>query len=312
VKKTPLFLLLLTALISSLHASILVDEGFNFGSTDTNLQGLSGGGSIGVSAGGWTGTNGSTSSAVSQYLASGLSMGDMTVVGGMAQETITNSGQSAGAAIRLTTASNYTGTLYGSYLFNDQSIGSSAAAPSVTSLLINTNPSSGDSSSPYDLASKDYNATNGGVRLGTSPQSNNLLTGTAITLNTTYLMAFQITGLGTTNQSITSWILNTNNFTTAEASGFTTAALNANNLQTGFVTNTAANGFFSSNSYLKLFAYTGNTSSVVAGFDELKFSDTSLNEAILGVPEPSSIAYLLGGLGLLLAVHIRNKKQLRN
>jgi hypothetical protein len=59
-------------------------------------------------------------------------------------------------------------------------------------------------------------------------------------------------------------------------------------------------GTFDNTDFLRLFNFGG--AEIISQFDEIKFSNSSLNEAVIGVPEPSALLGMVGGIGMLVGL----------
>lgn len=284
---------LLLTLSPGLRAALLVYESFDYGATAGSLDGK-GGSQTGLQ-GTWTDNSSSagTLSAFANYRPAGLTFSDLAVQGGRAEmlTTTSNGNATAGASRQLNLLSAPGDTLYGSYLFRKDA---DAGLASVVSLLIGGAANINDNGAKFSVANNEFGTANAGGRIsGTSVT----LTGTSLALDTTYLYAYKLTGLGTVSQSFTGWVLTAAQYDSIKSDGITEAELNGNNTETGSLTK-AGNLGVSATDYLRMFSfYNNNNGSTQTQYDELRISNTSFNEVITAVPEPSVPAIL--GLSVL-------------
>src|SRR5262245_4593214 len=102
--------------VSSARGSLIVYEGFDYGSSSSLLNGSGNTTEIGLQ-GTWT-SNGTVATATVDYVPAGLTFSDLFVTGGLAQANAlaATGDRTAGAGRRLNVPAQ-TGTLWGSYLF---------------------------------------------------------------------------------------------------------------------------------------------------------------------------------------------------
>ncbi len=296
---TPKLVLAVACLMLTLaasHAAIVIQESFDYGGSDGSLNGLGSAGS------GWSGSwsTGTTTYTGSpsfneDYRSAGLTFSSLAVSGGSA--FLSANGDGFISAGRLHSAS-VTGTLYGSYLFR-------TANPSPTglySLFEGSGLGVGSANGQFAIEPDGYASSNGGVITG---GAYTYASGTPISANETYLSLFKVTNLGgsSVSQTATMWLLRESQYDNFLAGGIDETELNAATLGSGAsdvlqratrtITNSAS---FSNGGMLTLQSYFGPSGQ----FDEIRISDTSLNE-LLAVPEPShALLAVLGFASLIL------------
>ncbi len=285
-------MLLLSSVLS--HATLILQESFDYGTTPGTLNGL---GSAGGGWGGsWTTQNNTYTGSptfTEAYQTGGLTFTSLAVSGGNAFVGVNGDGfLNAG---RAHTAS-ITGTLYGSYLFRTTS-----TSASVLSLFEGTGLGLASASSQFAIEPMAYAGGGlGGVITGGAYTYGS---GTGISAFETYLVLYKVTGLGGSNVSQTAkmWMLRDSQYDNFISGGLTESELDSAGLgstatdvlqrSSRTITNSAA---FASGDLLTLQAYFAPFG---AQFDELRVSDTSFNELVLGsVPEPSRALLLATGM----------------
>jgi hypothetical protein len=68
----------------------------------------------------------------------------------------------------------------------------------------------------------------------------------------------------------------------------------------------ASPGTFDNTGFLRLFNFGG--AELITQFDEFKFPNSSVNEAVIGIPEPSAMLGIVGGLGMLFGIRRSRSK----
>lgn len=293
---------LLALFVPTAHADTILYEGFDYGKSDAALDGL------GSAEAGWAGSwdvshvamSGSPSYSA-DFEAVGLSLSDLPVSGG--GMLLTNDCNGTVFASRQHAAS-LTGTLYGSYLF--QPVTRPTQAVGVCGLFESHLPQASGSMAQFAIDPDAYGSDNGGVMTG---GAYNFASGSALVAGETYLVLFEVTGLGMTStaRSATMWILNEDQFDYHKAGGLDAAELNAAPVGSGSTavqqraTRSVSTGYaFASDRYLTFQNYYfGNQ----ARYDELRISNSSLNETI--VPEPCGLVILAAGAAIV-AVYRRH------
>ncbi|MFA7343351.1 MAG: family 16 glycosylhydrolase [Terrimicrobiaceae bacterium] len=219
-----LFLILFASLAflpDRARATLIVDEGFNYGPSGGNIGGVAATGS-GLS-GNWTGTAGKAT-----YSPVGLSFGDLKVGGGSLNLSVASSGDPWGtqvASVTHSAAISADGTLWGSYLVTTSGAywwhpnPNNYTAASVTAV---------SGATQFVSAPRKYFSAQGNITLsgGAAPVS----AGAALTDLQTNLVIFKIDNVGAaggTTQTATQWILTADQFANFETNGLTEAGLNS-------------------------------------------------------------------------------------
>lgn len=295
-------LALVAALPSSMRASLLVYEGFNY-SAGTVLSAATPG------AGTTTGLNTSTAYSGTgagnfTVQAASLSFGDLTTSGGSVLGTTATSV----AAAKLQLASPFTGTLWSSYLVSLSTTGSGTGDGALLRVSDNNSNlnerfiSFADSRSSSTNVAVAYDATS-------------TATGKSLLASTTYIIIAKFTNVGvalsgtTTGQS-TVWALTAAQFRNFILGGGTEDYLNFASVS-GSDTDVSARGADGVVTSGTLSVATGNFFSIVsvndtARFDELRLG-TSLAD-VTPVPEPGS-AGLAAAASALAAVATARRRR---
>lgn len=280
------------------RATIILQEAFDYGGSNSSLVGL---GAAGSGWGGsWT-TQGVTYTGSptfnEAYQSTGLTFSSLSVSGGSAM--LSASGDGFINAGRMHTAA-VTGTLYGSYLFKT----SSPSFTGLYSVFEGTGMGLASGSAQFAIEPDGYASSNGGVITG---GGYTYASGTPISANETYLALYKVTNLGgsSVSQDATMWLLRASQYDTFVAGGLTEAELNSASLGSGATdvlqraTRTlTGSATFANGGLMMMQSYFATNGQ----FDELRVSDTSLDELVLGsVPEPSrALLAALGFAGLIL------------
>ena len=289
------------------YGTLAVYEGFDMGDTSGPLEGMSGDTSVGFLPGSTWDSDISTGTPTNyvSYVNSGLSFSDMPVTGGKVYLSVSNSNmgsyRSAEAWRRL--GSTFTGTIYGSYLVYHKDY-----LEPLTQGFVGVERHIGHEKQ-FSAGWKGHN-WKGSVAMDSSSYE---MVGTTAPRYRTNLVIYKVDGLvaegaGNASQSITSWILSESQYDHFKTYGLTEDELNlavigsesTNVLQRGTLSTMQdqhcgiGDWFGISNS-----AY-GYMTGLSAYYDELRISDSSINEAVgLIVPEPGTMCLLgLGGLVL--------------
>ena len=281
-------------------AAVVISEGFSYGGVSGSLAGKSGGGEVGL-AGSWA-----VPLATVTYEPVGLTFRTLFTGGGDILIDSTTSGAGGAArAVRNPTA-NYTGSIWGSYLVQLVNGGNPSG------FMVRQDNTGWDYGAQFTSSPKAFSWTVGDQRIGTAETPQNGV-GTALSYGGVYLVLFKVTNLGGSgNQVGTSWFLSPGQFSNFKANlldTLTETELNAAGLGTAdnqvmqrmTVTANNQNSHFLTTDFV-----TFALSNITAGqherarFDELRISDTSLDETVPIMPEPTTLALLaLGGLAVL-------------
>jgi len=278
------------------HAAVFVYEGFDYGGSNLgSLVSQGGGSSVGFGSNTWAMGLGADTSG---YLASGLTFSNLVVTGG----TGTLSSPAFTVAGRRTVSRRLgitqTGDVYGGFLLRSSDNGGQPGA----ALIVDNTAGPMDQHGHFAA-----HTTRDGVAVGKALVNDNAgtdvnLTGTAISANTTYLHLFKINALGSSgSHTFENWILTEAQFDNFKTGGLTEAELNAAStgtaasqvLQKGFVTESFT-PTMTTTDYVA-FNAVGATSAPFQ-FDEIRFSNVSLNE-VVPIPEPATLALVAAGLG---------------
>ena len=265
---------------TSAHAAVIYSESFDYGATNGSLEGQNGG--TGFSEAWTAGNPGIT------YSAAGLTFSDFSVSGGMATATGSNG---IGSAILTRPLDNWlNGRFYGSFL-------SQVLATSEFSI------SSGMALGPQDIS-------HGEKSLGILAPSNtdalmansgdfNTSNGSTLTQGQTYLTLFKI-GVS----EISGWTFSADQYDMFKIGGITEAELNSADIGTGnsqlWARASVSHSTFTMSHLTILMNATDGVNATLAS-DEFRLSDTGFNEILIAIPEPSSMALLALGAGLLTA-----------
>ncbi len=296
------FLLSLVLPAAAVSAAVLVYEGFN-GYTVGGLAGVNpNGNTIGLdtTVGYYDGPSARTDNFSIQ--STGLSLGSLTTAGGALH--FTTGTNVIGADIEIG-ATAYTGTLWGSYLVNLTTSGSSASDGAV--LRIGSTPA--DSNNSHFNSWADSRSSSPNIAVGYNSSGSN--GSGALTLGTTYIIISKFTRVG---QSInvsspgvaTQWALNETQFASFIAAGADEAALNSVTI-TATSTQSATSG--SINIFSSAMAFSIVTVNDVGTFDEIRFSsDLAGATPFAAIPEPATAALLIG-LGSITLYLTQRRRQ---
>ena len=290
--------------VSSLASAVIVYEPFNYPSVangatmvgvTTNATGLTGSYSLGAG----TYAAGATNSDMT-YDTTGLSFGNLQTQGGSVMVTSTNN-QRSSLTVQLNISPAANSTLYGSFIFNSSANTNPGYA--VGGLLLGSQTQI-DNNSTISILAEAYGQSNGFLNMPGITSTYG--TGTTLSLNTTYMELFQVSGINGTSGSISAseWTLTPAQFANFQGN-LTAAVLNAaptgtaatDVTQMATLTDSSPSSYpdISSSNYLSLFSY-----NMTNQYDEVRLSTTSLSD-VTPVPEPATLGLVaIGGLGLLL------------
>jgi PEP-CTERM motif. len=300
---------LLVATTAAAQAAIIANESFRY--TDGALVGQTTTG-FGFT-GEWTLASGfpTNNSTTAFFVNSGsLTMNGVYSSGGKVSFS-REPNYTAAIAQKFSSPLSATGTLYGSYLFS-LTADNGTTGKTVGGIMVNT-PGQNDNSGTFVWAANGYNNSSNNVE---GPNIRVAGTGSPIpaislTIGTTYVMLFEFNAMEKTTSA---WVLNENQLANFYAS-LNAATLNsvAQNTEAAdgvvwraTVTSTGTLGAMEELTLLGL----SSTQGLAYGFDidEIRFSDTSLLEAV-AVPEPSTIAFglALGAFAVSRSIRRRRK-----
>jgi hypothetical protein len=302
----------LMGIASPAAAAILVYEGFDPSSPPSDgatITGVAGATSVGFDGGSsWSDTKAGGATSDSTYVSAGLTFSTLPVAGGAIRVLGVANGDRGNASRPLSASA--TGTVYGSFLSR---LGTNTDEQDVSGVGVTGVNSFGNGSdlganTHFQVKSDVYQGGgNYGAAAIQSSQGQN--TGTVESINTTYLVLFKMEGLVATSgtdvtQTLTTWILTATQYDALIVDGLTETELNtpSNVLQTGTVTVSDDSVFSSSDFLLLNTAFASNTI-----FDEIRISNSSLNEAVgfVPVPEPSAALLLIFGIAGALCLRRR-------
>lgn len=270
------------------HASLLVYEGFN-GYTSGVLEGQNpNANTVGLDLNvGYY--DGATTSRAANYTiqTTSLSLGALQTSGGSLQFTQTPANV-IGTDLDIG-GTPFTGTLWSSYLVNITTKGSNAGDGAV--IRIGTTPSDSSATSHFNSWA-DSRSSSGNVAVGYGSTGTNSTT-TGLTTGTTYLVINRFTNVGGGSGGTASmWVLDAAQFT-----AFLETDRSATSLGTAAATNTLTGTFVFSSTQ----AFGIVTVNDAGTYDELRFGSTLAAVTPTTVPEPASMAAVMGiGCGLLL------------
>jgi hypothetical protein len=313
---TTLALMLATAHLST--ASALIYEGFDAAAANgVPIAGLAGASSAGLS-GTWNSVSAGTATAT--YQSSGLTFSGMPTQGGALLVSASTTDGAVNAYRPVTVGVAAGSTLYGSFLFQTQAIGSQYVSVLGVETGATTNFANnpitphrlGDNDDPFrftinpDTFNGSSLGTNGVKvrRYNTNGSIANAAGSANLANGETYLAIFSLTnayvGDGTAGlvaQTASVWILNNTQFQALDLTNLSEGALDA-----GFVSKSSLNNGFqgglTAGYYLNIAALAAGAAGTNATiYDELRMG-SSLQAVV--VPEPATYGLVLGALSLLL------------
>lgn len=291
---------------TSTQASLLVYEGFS-GYGTQSLSGLA------VSAN-TVGLSGSYATATANGIsisATGLTFGSGATtyaVSGGASTWALNGAGGVGVTLAMSTTS-YVGTLYGSYLVN---LGANPTTDGARAEVRFNASTTGVTGTSF------YNAMAASTTLGQSAVKYNtaiITTPTTMLADTTYMIISKWTNVGGTGTGVgTMWVLSSSQYDTLAAAGhltdsYLTSAVVGTDV-TEMVTSVSdmANTTTLVNGEAMQLIFGSGSALTTRTMDEIKFG-SSLSD-VTAVPEPSSLALLLGASMVLLVLMRRRQSQI--
>ncbi|MDP0496235.1 MAG: hypothetical protein Q7Q73_08500 [Verrucomicrobiota bacterium JB024] len=300
-------LLTLGALASSLSATILLEDSFDY-AVGSNLAGNSGGTGFSSS---W-----SLGGGVQATVSNGLAFSGLYTSGGSA--LITSSSGAATLLNRTSGTNVTTSTVYGSFLFQteDQPIDSASGQ---TGSTWTTRFRNGSSSGTLEYAVLPFYGGNSSYYNGLSASGYNdyYYSNTSAAVRpgiydgSTYLFVTKITGLSTGSGTLEVWILDESGLAAARAAGMTDTALTTNVVSDGYL-NVSYTGTISlsSGDVLQLASYTSSNSAYSSSYimDEIRYGE-SLTD-VTPLPEPAVTGLLLGiSVSALLLRRVQRRRR---
>ena len=281
-------------------ATVLIYEDYDYALTDGATMNGVATAATGFSGNYATGGSGSTPG-TSVYATTGLTFGAnylpvsggavrLSAQGGASNSTVLGATISVGGA--------QTGTLWSSYLVNIASKSDKAGATAQARVSDLQTTGSGN---------RLNSVADSGSTLGTAISYDSTVvtaSGTTLTVGTTYLMLSQFTNVGTAGGgTATLWIFNLAGYNDwLSLGGGLAANLGSYDLTSQSDPSTTLADFGAVNDYFQ-FAISNTTDTSVSllqtvVYDELRWG-TSLGDVVSTVPEPSAVASVIGGLGML-------------
>lgn len=269
------------------QAGVILHEPFDYGGSDIeNITGLGGSETGFLASEQWSNDEGDA-----DYVAAGLSFSDLVTTGGKFNHSANGSRQTVSRGINV----NQTGQIWGSYLWRPIA---NPGGGDVNGIMINNSITGNDNNSEFFPAGLGYNAGDKGeVRLNGGNKGSAQAGSVSQTNGNTHLILYTITNLGGGGGShaMTQWMLTPDQFDNFKAGGLTDAELDAaalgsgptNVLQRASRSGVGLGAAMTASDYLLIF-HNGTTT---ADYDEIRMSDTSLDEAT-PIAVPQSVFYI--------------------
>lgn len=299
------------------QATLLAYEGFTGYTAGQQLAGKT----VGSSAYGVSGTVGGIGQSNDYYASSnGLTFGSMPVSAGSGMYT-DNAGVAAGLTYNYSGPS-VTGTVYTSFLLN---IASGITTASSSGLRINTSQNASGSTAFFQSYGDTSSSTVPGNAYGLNASQVNssapATTAGSLSLNTTYLVVGIFTNTGTSLSAGspglgTTYVMTLDQYNYFNShGGITTSALAAatvgatgNNTVFSAVSSSVTSGTYTLQTGGGIQFAIGNAQvSQTVYFDEMRVG-TSLSD-VVPVPEPSSVAMVLGGISFFVLRRISARRR---
>ncbi|MBC8039810.1 MAG: PEP-CTERM sorting domain-containing protein [Opitutaceae bacterium] len=311
---------LLAAFAANAHATVLISESFSgYTVGDINGQAVS---ATGL-AGNWTatiaGTSGNTTAAT--YTSTGLSFGNLATSGGAM--TLTAGATTSGTNTLIIGANTATATspgvitLYASYLYQTDS-GYVAASHAINQRVGNTANAASSTTGSRFFLNPDNTNTLSSAAVSYATGSNVTTGGSVPAVNTTYFTVGKFTNVngGAAGGTASMVTLDLAQFNDWQADGGTESLLFARTQGTGDQAarvrlddseSVGATYVGGTSTFLQATLNLGTaTGSFSTTFDEFKYG-TDFGDVVSVIPEPSTYALLVGGLGLGLAASRRRR-----
>ncbi|WPJ95185.1 hypothetical protein SH580_17320 [Coraliomargarita algicola] len=305
-----------TLAASTASADLLVYEGFNYGGSDTAINGIAvGGGAVGLtgSYATATGTSGSGNTQASTYLATGLSFSNLSTTGGSLQQSVIPkidlTKEYVYSSVALDTSA--TGDIYGSMLVNiatsELTLGGDSSNSGISDLRVqdSSNLTGNANSSMLTTAKR---ASQAGVKAGASYTANGPISGSnAINTNQTYLFITRYTNVGLAGGGTANlWVLDETQYDLWQADGgseidlATYALMETSNSGTDTIAFDATKSIRVGTGEFNLDFNSGsanysNLGELTVTYDEIRYGST-LGDVVVVVPESSQYSLILGAL----------------
>jgi uncharacterized protein (TIGR03382 family) len=289
MKKRYISLFACTLLSMPAQAALTAYDGFDY-TADEVVVGKNGGSGF---SNAWTSEGGSGYT----VKVGGLTFSDLSVTGGRVQVQASG-GWAASSRIGRDLSVSAAGQTYGSFLFRLQSPFDTNNWE-VAGLLIGA-AGEGDNDHTAAVYPSEWGQPVGARLEGNFAGSN----GSALTQGETFLVLFS-SNLSNGSQALSMWVLNSNQFDNFKTGGLTEAELNGAGVGSGnsnVWAKTSVSGTdptLDGTGNLKFMTFGGNDG-MEASYDELRLSQTSLNEVAPVIPEPTSALLGLVGFAALL------------
>lgn len=292
--------------LTSTQASLLVYEGFS-GYGTQSLSGLA----VSANAVGLSGNYVTATANGISISSTGLTFGGGATtyaVSGGASTWALNGAGGVGVTLAMSTSS-YVGTLYGSYLVNLGANPTTDAARAEVRFNASTTGVTGTSF---------YNSMAASTTLGQSAVKYNtaiITTPIAMVADTTYMVISKWTNVGGTGTGVgTMWVLSSAQYDTLMTAGhltdsyLSTAVVGTDVTEMVTSVSDTANPTTLANGEAMQLIFGSGSALTTRTIDEIKFGSSLLDVA--AVPEPNSMALLLGSSAVLILVAYRRRSQI--
>jgi len=272
------------------RAAIILHEPFDYGASDKSIDGLGGSETGFLASETWD-----ENEADADYVPAGLTFSDLETTGGKLNYASDNNQQTIGRNIDV----SQTGQIWGSYLWRPIS---NTQNSHVNGIMLNNALGGTDNNSEFFSAGLGYNAGDKGeVRLNGGNKGSAQAGSVSQTDGNTHLVLYTVTNLGSSPGAMTQWILTADQFDTFKVGGLTETELNTATLgsaagevlQRASRSGVGAGAAMTASDYLLVFQH-GTTE---ADYDEIRMSDTSLNEVVptgVAPPPPPQEVFFIG------------------
>ena len=297
-------LVVLLTLSGVAKAVLIMHEPFDYGGSD--IEDITG---LGGSQTGFSPTEQwSNDESDADYVAAGLSFGSLLTTGGKFNYTSSGGRQTISRGIDI----NQTGQIWGSYLWRPITNDSGG---NVNTIMIHNSITGDENGSEFLAAGLGWTAGDKGeVRLNGGNKGSAQAGSVSQTNGNTYLILYTITNLGGNagTHSMTEWMLTVDQYENFKAGGLTDAELDAATLgsastdvlQRSSISGVGLGAAMTDADFLMIFQHDTTT----AEYDEIRMSNTSLDEVTPAIPEPSTLTLAALGILALLGFTRRRRK----